>query len=36
MPIKIVGAVVAASLALIAVLLWEFIAGGPLAGHAPA
>ena len=36
LPIKIVGAVVAASLALIAVLLWEFIAGGPLAGHAPA
>ena len=36
MPIKIVGVVVLASLALIAVLLWEFIAGGPLAGHAPA
>jgi putative OPT family oligopeptide transporter len=36
LPIKIVGAVVVASLALIAVLLWEFIAGGPLAAHAPA
>jgi putative OPT family oligopeptide transporter len=34
--IKIVGAVVAASLALIALLLWRFIAGGPLAAHAPA
>ncbi|HEX4151280.1 MAG TPA: oligopeptide transporter, OPT family [Steroidobacteraceae bacterium] len=36
LPIKIVGAVTAASLALIALLLWQFIAGGPLAGHAPA
>jgi putative OPT family oligopeptide transporter len=36
LPIKIVGAVVVASLALIAVLLWQFIAGGPLAAHAAA
>ncbi len=36
LPIKIVGVVVVASLALIAMLLWQFIAGGPLAGHAPA
>ena len=35
LPIKAVGVVVAASLALIAVLLWRFIAGGPLAAHAP-
>ena len=35
LPIKIVGAVVAVSLGLIAVLLWQFIAGGALAGHAP-
>ncbi len=34
LPVKIVGVVVAVSLALIAVLLWQFIAGGPLAGHA--
>jgi putative OPT family oligopeptide transporter len=33
--VKIVGAVVAVSLALIALLLWEFIAGGVLAAHAP-
>jgi putative OPT family oligopeptide transporter len=35
MPIKIVGAVVAAALALIAVLLWRFIAGTALVSHAP-
>ena len=35
LPIKIVGAVVAVALALIALLLWQFIAGGALAGHAP-
>jgi putative OPT family oligopeptide transporter len=35
MPIKIVGAVVAAALALIALLLWRFIAGTVLAAHAP-
>jgi putative OPT family oligopeptide transporter len=35
LPIKIVGAVVAAALALIALLLWKFIAGTPLASHAP-
>jgi putative OPT family oligopeptide transporter len=35
MPIKTVGAVVAAALALIAVLLWKFIAGSALAAHAP-
>ena len=35
LPIKIVGAGVVASLALIALLLWQFIAGGPLALHAP-
>jgi putative OPT family oligopeptide transporter len=35
LPIKIVGAVVAATLALIALLLWQFIAGSALAGHAP-
>jgi putative OPT family oligopeptide transporter len=34
LPIKAVGAVVAASLALIAVLLWWFIADGPLAARA--
>lgn len=34
--VKIVGAVVAAALCLIAVLLWQFIAGGVLARHAPA
>jgi putative OPT family oligopeptide transporter len=36
LPIKIVGAVVAATLVLIALMLWQFMAGGPLAGHAPA
>jgi putative OPT family oligopeptide transporter len=35
MPIKIVGAVVAAALALIAVLLWKFIAGSALVAYAP-
>ncbi len=35
LPIKIVGAITAATLALIALLLWRFIAGGPLAAHAP-
>ena len=35
LPIKIVGAVTAVALALIALLLWQFIAGGPLAAHAP-
>jgi putative OPT family oligopeptide transporter len=35
LPINVVGAVVVASLGLIAVLLWQFIAGGPLAVHAP-
>ncbi len=35
LPIKIVGAVTAAALALIALLLWQFIAGGILAAHAP-
>jgi putative OPT family oligopeptide transporter len=35
LPIKIVGAVVAVALALIALLLWEFIAGSALAAHAP-
>jgi putative OPT family oligopeptide transporter len=35
LPIKIVGGVTAAALALIALLLWQFIAGGPLAAHAP-
>jgi putative OPT family oligopeptide transporter len=35
LPIKIVGAVTAVTLALIALLLWQFIAGGPLAAHAP-
>ncbi len=35
LPIKIVGAVVAAALGLIAVLLWRFIAGSALAAHAP-
>jgi putative OPT family oligopeptide transporter len=33
--IKIVGGVTAAVLALIALLLWQFIAGGVLAAHAP-
>ena len=36
LPIGIVGSVVAAALALIALLLWHFLAGGPLAGHAAA
>jgi putative OPT family oligopeptide transporter len=36
LPIKAVGIVVAVTLALIALLLWQFIAGGPLAGHGPA
>jgi putative OPT family oligopeptide transporter len=36
LPIKIVGGVTAAALALIALLLWQFIAGGALAAHAPA
>ena len=36
LPIKWVGIVIAATLALIAVLMWRFIAGGPLAAHAPA
>jgi putative OPT family oligopeptide transporter len=36
LPIKSVGVIVLASLALIALLLWRFIAGGPLAAHAPA
>ena len=35
LPIKIVGAITAVALALIALLLWRFIAGGPLASHAP-
>jgi putative OPT family oligopeptide transporter len=35
LPIKAVGIVVAATLVLIAVLLRQFIAGGPLAAHAP-
>jgi len=35
LPIKIVGAVIAVVLALIALLLWQFIAGGSLAQHAP-
>jgi putative OPT family oligopeptide transporter len=35
LPIKIVGGITAAALALIALLLWQFIAGGPLAAHAP-
>jgi putative OPT family oligopeptide transporter len=35
MPIKIVGAVVAGALALIALLLWKFIAGTSLVSHAP-
>jgi putative OPT family oligopeptide transporter len=35
LPIKIVGAVIAAALGLIAVLLWQFIAGSALAAHAP-
>jgi putative OPT family oligopeptide transporter len=34
LPVQIVGAVIAVTLALIAMLLWEFIAGGPLAAHA--
>lgn len=34
LPIKIVAAGVAASLGLIAVLLWQFLAEGPLAAHA--
>jgi putative OPT family oligopeptide transporter len=36
LPIKAVGIVIVGSLALIAALLWQFIAGGPLAVHAPA
>jgi putative OPT family oligopeptide transporter len=35
LPIKIVGAVVAVALALIALLLWQFIAGSALAAYAP-
>jgi putative OPT family oligopeptide transporter len=35
LPIKIVGAVIAVVLILIAVLLWQFIAGGTLAADAP-
>jgi putative OPT family oligopeptide transporter len=35
LPIKIVGAVIALVLGLIALLLWQFIAGGTLAAHAP-
>ncbi len=35
LPIKIVGIVVAVVLALIALLLWQFIDGSALAGHAP-
>ncbi len=35
LPIKIVGAVIALVLGFIAVLLWQFIAGGTLAAHAP-
>jgi putative OPT family oligopeptide transporter len=34
LPIGVVGAVTAATLAVIALLLWRFIAGGPLADHA--
>jgi putative OPT family oligopeptide transporter len=36
LPIKIVGSIVAAALVLTALLLRQFIAGGPLAGHAAA
>ncbi len=36
LPIKAVGAVVVVALVLIGLLLWQFIAGGPLAAHAPA
>ncbi|MEP6885169.1 MAG: oligopeptide transporter, OPT family [Gammaproteobacteria bacterium] len=35
LPIKIVGAVIVAALGLIALLLWQFIAGSSLAAHAP-
>ena len=35
LPIKIVGIVVAVTLGLIALLLWQFTAGGALAGEAP-
>jgi len=35
LPIKLVGAVVAVVLGLIALLLWQFIAGSVLAAHAP-
>ncbi|MDP8983522.1 MAG: oligopeptide transporter, OPT family [Pseudomonadota bacterium] len=35
LPIKIVGIVVAVTLGLIALLLWQFTVGGALAGHAP-
>jgi putative OPT family oligopeptide transporter len=35
LPIAIVGGVVAAALAAIALLSWLFVADGPLAGHAP-
>jgi putative OPT family oligopeptide transporter len=34
LPIQVVGAISLATLALMAVLLWQFIAGGPLAPHA--
>ncbi len=34
-PIKIVGAVVVVTLGLIALLLWQFVAGSALAAHAP-
>jgi len=35
LPIGVVGSVVVAALVLIALLAWLFVAGGPLAGHAP-
>jgi putative OPT family oligopeptide transporter len=35
LPIKVVGAVIAVVLVLTAVLLWQFLAGGILAAHAP-
>lgn len=35
LPIKIVGAVIVAALGLIALLLWQFLAGSALAAHAP-
>jgi putative OPT family oligopeptide transporter len=34
LPIQVVGAISLGTLALMAVLLWQFIAGGPLAAHA--